>query len=266
MNRHNELQRVAGEARRIAELAGNLLRKRFREPHDVSFKGAVDLVTEVDLASEALIRDELSRSFPGELMLGEEGGGAAPDAPRVWVVDPLDGTTNYAHGLPIFSVSIALVENGQPCVGAVCQPILHETFVAFKGGGAFLNGSPIKVSDRERLDRSLAVTGFPYDIANTIDRVLPRLRSMLQASRGVRRLGSAAMDLCYTAAGIFDCFWEINLKPWDIAAGILLVQEAGGTVTDWSGSSPLALDRGELLATNGRLHPVVMELLSRPPS
>ncbi|MBF0501507.1 MAG: inositol monophosphatase [Candidatus Riflebacteria bacterium] len=263
MQLSNKWRREAAEAGRIAEKAGKLLLERFRGKHEVAFKGVVDLVTEVDLASEALIRDELAKSFPGEMMLGEEGGGARIDVPRVWVVDPLDGTTNYAHGLPIFSVSIALVENGRPCAGAVHQPILRETFTAADGGGAFLNGVPIKVSGRERLDRSLVVTGFPYDIADTVDRILPPLRSMLQASRGVRRLGSAAMDLCYTAAGIFDCFWEVNLKPWDIAAGILLVQEAGGMVSDWSGISPLALDKCELLATNGHLHQIVLKMLSQ---
>ena len=255
-------EREMETASRVARLAGELLREKFGTTHAVSFKGAVDLVTEADLAAETLIREELGKSFPGDPMLGEEGGGGHCAQDRIWVVDPLDGTTNYAHGLPLFSVSIALCEQGKPCAGAVYQPMLDELFHARRGGGAWRNGRRIAVSGRSRLDRSLAVTGFPYDIQASVGRVLRPLEQMLKAARGVRRLGSAAMDLCYVAAGIFDLFWEINLKPWDVAAGWLLVEEAGGVVTDFSGR-PHHLERAELLACTPELQGPVIEILRK---
>ena len=250
-------------AAEVARGAGRLLREKFRDTHAVSFKGAVDLVTEADLAAEAFVREELARAFPGDPVLGEEGGGGHCCQERIWVVDPLDGTTNYAHGLPLFSVSIALCERGNPCAGAVYQPMLDELFQARRGGGAWRNGRRIAVSGRSRLDRSLVVTGFPYDIQSSVGRVLRPLEQMLKAARGVRRLGSAAMDLCYVAAGIFDLFWEINLKPWDVAAGWLLVEEAGGVVTDYSGR-PHHLERAELLACTPELQGTAIEILHRP--
>lgn len=253
-------QRELEAAASIARQAGRLLREKFRHTHAVAFKGAVDLVTEADLAAEALIREELGKVFPGDPVLGEEGGGGNCNQDRIWIVDPLDGTTNYAHRLPLFSVSIALCEKGKPCAGVVYQPMLDELFQARRGGGAWCNDRPLAVSGRTRLDRALVVTGFPYDIQSSVGRVLGPLEQMLKAARGVRRLGSAAMDLCYVAAGIFDLFWEINLKSWDVAAGWLLVEEAGGLVTDYSGR-PHHLERAELLACTPELQATVIDLL-----
>ncbi len=253
--------REAAAAARIAEMAGALLKSRFATAMNVDFKGATDLVTEMDLASEALIRDELARAFPGDALFGEEAGGTDWHRGRVWVFDPLDGTTNFAHGLPIFSVSIALCLDGHPVAGVVHQPIAGETFVAWAGGGAWGNGARLRVSAQTDLQKALVVTGFPYVIADQIDEVLARLRRMILATQGVRRLGSAAMDLCAVAMGRFDVFWETSLQPWDVAAGLLLVEEAGGRVTDFAGA-PMPLDRGQLLATNGRLHEPVIGLLA----
>ncbi len=251
----------AAVAARIAAMAGALLKGRFATAMQVDFKGATDLVTEMDLASERLIRDELARAFPADALFGEETGGADWRQGRVWVFDPLDGTTNFAHGLPIFSVSIALCLDGRPVAGAVHQPIAGETFVAWTNGGAWLNGAPIRVSAQDDLHKALVVTGFPYRIGDQIDEVLARLRRMILATQGVRRLGSAALDLCAVAMGRFDVFWETSLQPWDVAAGRLLVEEAGGRVTDFAGQ-PMPLDRGQLLATNGRLHEAVLAMLA----
>lgn len=251
----------------MARLAGAVLRERFRKTHQISFKGRVDLVTEADLASEQLIRAELAKVFPTDAMLGEEAGGASiSQAGRVWVVDPLDGTTNYAHGLPIFSVSIALCEEGIPRAGAVFNPISDELFSACEQGGARRHQgtetTAIQVTDHARLEESLLVTGFPYRIRDCVDEILQPLREMMVASRGVRRLGSASLDLAYVAAGIFDVFWEISLKPWDIAAGAVILREAGGTITDYQGGA-LRLDGEELLATNGLLHDEAISFLKR---
>ncbi len=254
-------QKEADTAARIARQAGDLLKSRFATAMQIDHKGTTDLVTEMDLASEKLIRDELARAFPDDLLFGEEAGGADYRQGRVWVFDPLDGTTNFAHGLPIFSVSIALCEDGRPRAGAVHQPMTGETFTAAAGGGACRNGEPIRVSPQTDLQQALVVTGFPYVVGPGIEGMLTRLRRLILATQGVRRLGSAAMDLCYVAMGRFDVFWETDLKPWDVAAGALLVAEAGGLVTDFAGA-PMPLDRGQILASNGRLHAAVQGLLA----
>lgn len=245
----------------IARKAGALLLQGFRKVHRIDHKGATDLVTEMDLASEALIRREIAKLFPGDAFHGEEGGGGEIGKGRVWIADPLDGTTNYAHGLGIFSVSIALCENGEPRAGAVFQPVSQELFHARSGGGAFRNGLPIRVSPQKKMGQSLVVTGFPYVIEGCMTATLKRLRGMMRASQGVRRLGSAAMDLCYLSSGIFEVFWETDLKPWDIAAGVVILREAGGKATDFSGN-PLRLDGMEILATNGVLHLPAMKALA----
>ncbi|NLI75080.1 MAG: inositol monophosphatase [Candidatus Riflebacteria bacterium] len=254
-------QKEADTAARLARQAGDLLKSRFATAMQIDHKGTTDLVTEMDLASERLIRDELARAFPGDLQFGEEAGGADFRRGRVWVFDPLDGTTNFAHGLPIFSVSIALCEDGRPRAGAVHQPMTGETFTARAGGGAFRNGEPIRVSAQTDLQQALVVTGFPYVPGPVIEEMMARLRRLILATQGVRRLGSAAMDLCYVAMGRFDAFWETSLKPWDVAAGALLVEEAGGRVTDFAGS-PMPIDRGQILASNGHLHTAVQALLA----
>jgi len=246
-------------------LAGRLIRHHFDGASRIDFKGTTDLVTETDLASEALIRDELARQFPGELFMGEESGGAAFDSGRVWIADPLDGTTNFAHRIPHFSVSIACCEHGEPVAGAVYQPINDDLFYGWKGGGAWRNGRRIYVSAQDDLIHALAVTGFPYDPSGCLDALMARVRSVIPKTQGLRRFGSAAMDLCYTAAGLFDLYWETTLKPWDVAAGFLLVREAGGIVTDFSGR-PAPLNGGEMLASNGILHDRARKLLEVPPN
>ncbi|MBF0546605.1 MAG: inositol monophosphatase [Candidatus Riflebacteria bacterium] len=244
----------------VAKNAGQILLERFRKKHNITFKGPVDLVTEADLASEKFIRKEIEKNFPADSMHGEESGGSDFSKGRVWVFDPLDGTTNFAHGLPIFAVSIALCIDGMSKVGVVYQPLLKECFSATEKGGAFLNGEPISVSHRAKISEALAVTGFPYNTASCINGIMPELRKMIIQTRGVRRLGSAAMDLCYVAAGYFDIFWEIDLKPWDVAAGALIASEAGGKVSDYSGE-PHSIDRKEILATNSYLHEEVVKIL-----
>lgn len=252
---------------RIARLAGAILRERFCQTHQISLKGKVDLVTEADLASEALIREELSREFPQDAVLGEEAGGASSSqAGRVWIFDPLDGTTNYAHRLPIFSVSIALCVDGVPRAGAVYNPVSDELFSAAERGGARRcqrgTENPLQVTSHDRLEESLLVTGFPYRIRECVDDILAPLREMMLRSRGVRRLGSASLDLAYVAGGIFDAFWEIGLKPWDIAAGTIILREAGGVITDYAGGA-LRLDGEEMVASNGRLHADLVAILRR---
>jgi len=248
-------------AGRVALRAGALLRTNFLGTSTIEFKGATDLVTESDYASERLIREELSRMFPDEPFMGEEGGGAPHDAERVWIADPLDGTTNFAHRLPHFAVSIGYCEHGEPVAGAVYQPVTDDLFYGWKGGGAWRNGKRIHVSTQTELGRALAVTGFPYDPSGALDAIVARVKSVMPRTQGLRRLGSASMDLCYTAAGLFDFFWETTLKPWDVAAGFLLVREAGGTITNFSGG-PAPLNGGEMLASNGNLHDQALRIIT----
>lgn len=207
--------------------ASLVLRERFGKRHDIKKKGGIDLVTEADLASEKVILKVIRAAFPDHNILAEESGGSrAPEGP-LWIVDPLDGTTNFAHHLPLFSVSIAFSLDGCTRFGLVANPITGEVFSARKGAGAFLNGSPIHVSAGDKVSESLLVTGFPYDLADRFEGLLTRFSKVLSASQGVRRLGSAALDLCWVACGRFDGFWEENLKPWDTAAGALIACEAG---------------------------------------
>lgn len=244
----------------IAREAGILLRTRFLSDIAVSHKGAVDLVTEMDLASENLIRKRIESVFPADGFLGEEKGGKDWKTGRAWVVDPLDGTTNYAHGIPQFCVSVALCLCGEPIVGTVYRPASDEMFSASKGNGAFMNGQPLHVSNESDLNETLAVTGFPYDRRNCIDLLMERLKIILNHVQGVRRFGSAALDLCMVASGRFGIFYETHLNPWDVAAGKLIVDEAGGRVSDFKGNA-MPLDAGELLATNGILHSQAVQLL-----
>lgn len=248
-----------------AEAAGRLLASRFGRIRRVRYKGATDIVTEADGASERLIRALIARAFPADAVLGEEGGGpgdlAAPG--RLWVVDPLDGTVNFAHGYPVFSVSIALVEDGRPLVGVVHDPTRGETFAAARGGGARLDGRRIRVSPRSRLIESLLSTGFSYQRGRALDLSLRRFARFHHTTRAVRRPGSAAIDLAYVAAGRFDGFWETGLKPWDVAAGWLIVEEAGGRVTDYAGK-PYRLGQPDILASNRRLHGAMARTVRRP--
>ncbi len=245
-----------------AREAGALLRGRIDDRHTVQYKGEINLVTEVDHLSEALIVERIRGSFPDHGILSEESPEMVNGSGYRWIIDPLDGTTNYAHGYPAFCVSIALEAQGKIRLGAVYNPMLDELFIAEKGTGAFLNGRSLKVSQTAELSRSLLATGFPYDIREDRNNNINYFESMLLNTQAVRRAGSAALDLAYLAAGRFDGFWELKLLPWDIAAGWLLVEEAGGIVTDLH-STPFDLHSPHILASNGLIHAEMSRLLAR---
>ena len=236
-----------------------MLRAAFGTEHSITYKGEVDLLTEIDEQAERLIREELLETFPTYGMLAEEGGGLTGEEDVRWIVDPLDGTTNYAHQLPIFCVSIALERSGEVILGVVHDPMGEETFIAERGRGATLNGGPIKVSDTDELIRALIATGFPYDRAE-MPEALELFGRFAATTQGMRRLGSAALDLCYVASGRIDGYYERGIWPWDLAAGSVIVEEAGGNLTNYRGDV-LDLDGREIVASNGRLHPSIMRLM-----
>lgn len=242
----------------LARGAGEILKSGLGERLRVDHKGAIDLVTEMDRRAESFLVSAVRERFPGHRILVEEQGALPGDEDRFWVIDPLDGTVNYAHGVPIYSVSIAYLRSGELELGLVFDPSRDECFRARRGGGAWLNGQPIAVSDRSDLDQSLLVTGFPYDIREHPNNNLDAFAHFALRTRGVRRLGSAAMDMCYVAAGRFDGFWEIRLNAWDVAAGTLIVREAGGTVTDLQGQPDVLGPTRSILAANPRLHPQIL--------
>jgi myo-inositol-1(or 4)-monophosphatase len=234
---------------------------RFGAGVRIDKKGIIDLVTEVDIAVEQMLRALIAERFPDHDVLAEELGTAGDThASHRWVFDPLDGTTNYAHGLPIFCASLALEIDGEPMVGAVYDPNRRELFTAERGGGARMNGSSLRVSQASSLIDSMLVTGFPYNIHQTLDQVLGLFREFVGRARAVRRLGSAAIDLCWVAAGRMDGFWEERLHPWDTMAGGLIVREAGGMVTGIEGE-PWDPHAGHVLATNGQIHPEMVEVI-----
>jgi myo-inositol-1(or 4)-monophosphatase len=245
-----------------AREAGALLSGYLASPPPVETKGqVVNLVTEADRASETLLVERLGALLPRASILAEEGSGVDRGPGLRWIVDPLDGTTNFAHGYPVFCVSIALEEEGDRVLAVIFDPTRDEMFTAVRGDGAFRNGERLAVTGTGHLDEALLVTGFPYDVwTNPRDNVLQFTR-FLKTSRAVRRDGSAALNLAYLAAGRFDGFWEEGLAPWDIAAGTLLVEEAGGRVSDYRGG-PMRLDGGNLVATNGVLHTAVVAHLA----
>ncbi len=246
----------------IARDAGALLLEFDGRPLDIRMKGDIDLVTRADAASEALILGALRDRFPEHGILAEESGASGGvSAGRRWVVDPLDGTTNFAHGIPIWSVSIAVVdEAGVPEAGVVFDPTRGECFSAARGGGAFLDGEAIRISNADDLGSALLVTGFPYDIRTTDVDNLDHFARFMKRCRAVRRLGSAAIDLAWVAAGRFDAFWELKLHPWDVAAGFLLVEEAGGRVVRFDGDA-CDIWSDEILAGPEALLPAMSEVL-----
>ena len=239
--------------------AGEGLRAGFGTEHAIIYKGEVDLLTEVDEEAERMIREELLGTFPSYGILAEEGGELAGEDDARWIVDPLDGTTNYAHRLPIFCVSIALERAGEVVLGVVHDPMYKETFVAEQGRGATLNSEPIKVSDTDELIRALIATGFPYD-RTEMPGALELFGRFAATTQGMRRLGSAALDLCYVASGRIDGYYERGIWPWDLAAGSVILEEAGGKLTNYRGGE-LDLDGREIVASNGRLHPSIMRLM-----
>jgi myo-inositol-1(or 4)-monophosphatase len=241
--------------------AGQLLRERVDSIKEVRHKSVADIVTDVDVLSEQLIRRTILEAFPTHSILGEEGGNREGSDPTYrWIVDPLDGTTNYAHGFPFFCVSIALEANGRTEVGVVYAPYLNELFVASRGGGATLNDQPIRVSRVDNLPGALLATGFPYS-RERFHRALRTFEVLSLRAQAVRRAGSAALDLCYVACGRFDAYWEHVISAWDVAAGTLIVAEAGGRVTA-SDCSPFQLEAGDVLASNGLVHDSVVEALA----
>ncbi len=245
----------------LARQAGELLRAGLGSVDVVGHKGAIDLVTEFDLRSERLLVNGLRGSFPEDPILAEEGGGAA--GTNRWFVDPLDGTTNFARGLPHFSVSIAYAEEGAVRLGVVYDPMRDELFEAQEGAGARLNGRTLRVSSTADLADGLLATGFPYDIRTQPETNLDHFARFALRSLGVRRLGSAALDLAYVACGRFDGYWELRLSPWDWAAGLLLVREAGGRVTRIDGGSDVFRPPTSIVASNGRIHGAMLEELGR---
>jgi myo-inositol-1(or 4)-monophosphatase len=249
----------------LAVAAGAILREGYGRAHTPERKGRIDLVTEYDRRSERLVLDGIRRRFPGHAILAEESGahagGPAEGAGGVrWVVDPLDGTTNFTHNYPFFCVSIGAESGGRLAAGAVYDPVREELFAAAAGHGATLNGRPIRVSDVARVEDALLVTGFPYDVRERPERSLPAFAAFLVRAQAIRRDGSAALNLCYLACGRFDGFWESSLSPWDMAAGTLLVSEAGGRVTRYGGGE-FRLDGREILASNGRIHEEMQTVL-----
>lgn len=245
-------------ARNIAEQAGELIKSRWGSELKVEHKGIVDLVSEVDLAAEALILKLLHEARSEDAILAEEDTGEdlekkesllCRDSGRVWCIDPLDGTTNFSHGLPHFCVSIALLNDGEPQVGVIHDPIRFWTFYASKGHGAWLNGKRLQVNEPRTLEKALIATGFPYDRHTSDHDNLNQTKVILKRCQGLRRAGSAALDLAYVAAGWLDAYWEYKLKPWDIAAGTLILQEAGGIISDINGSNDW-LNNGSLVSAS----------------
>ena len=247
-------------AQQLAQQAGTLLAENLSGDFAVSKKGAINLVTEMDLRAEKLILQGIHSRFPNDAILSEEEGKREGDAGRRWIIDPLDGTTNYAHGYRLFCVSIAFELDGEVVLGVVHDPMADETFKARKGQGAFLNGVPMRVSEQDSLMDSLLCTGFPYEM-DAIREGLELFSRVLLQSRAVRRDGSAALDLCFVAAGRFEGFWEKGLNSWDVAAGQLIVSQAGGRVTDFQ-DGPIQLEGRQIVATNGGIHQALLEAIS----
>lgn len=246
----------------LAREAGGILRARLHDRHTVQYKGEINLVTEVDRLSERLITDRITRAFPGHGILSEESPEVITGSDFRWIIDPLDGTTNYAHGLPIFGVSIALEVEGAVRLGVVYSPMTEDLFAAEKGKGAFRNGLRIEVSKTADLSQGLLATGFPYDLREDRNNNINYHRVMTMNAQAIRRLGSAALDLAYVAAGYFDGFWELRIMPWDAAAGWLLVTEAGGSVTDLEGGA-YHLRSPHVLVSNGLIHEQMRQLLAK---
>ncbi len=247
----------------VSKQAGEIIRGGYRKDFGIEFKtNKSDLVTEIDKRSEKLIMDFIKKEFPTHGILSEESGSFSKDAEYIWVIDPLDGTTNFAHGLPIFSVSIGVVRNGETIAGVVYDVMRDIIYSAEKGSGAFEGENKMHVSSNGDLEQSLLVTGFPYDIKSNPSHVIERFNAFLFEARAVRRLGSAALDFCYVASGIFDGFWEVVLNPWDIAAGKLIVEEAGGKVTNFNGKE-IDIFSKQILATNGIVHEKMERILQR---
>jgi myo-inositol-1(or 4)-monophosphatase len=248
----------------FARAAGAVVREGYGAAHAPERKGRIDLVTAFDRRSEALLLERIAARFPSHAVLAEESGerrGAGAASGVRWMIDPLDGTTNFAHNYPFFAVSVGVEVDGELVAGAVFDPVRGELFAGARGRGATLDGAPLRVSGVSRLEDALLVTGFPYDVREHPARHLGLFEAFLVRAQGLRRDGSAALNLCYLAAGRFDGFWESHLAPWDVAAGVLLVREAGGRVSDLDGG-PFQVEGRRILASNGRLHDAMLEVVA----
>jgi myo-inositol-1(or 4)-monophosphatase len=239
-----------------------LLENRGKVRHISTKSSAIDLVTEIDKESERRIIEIIRSHYPEHSILAEEGGAYDTSSDYTWIIDPLDGTLNFTHDLPIFCVSIGVMHKDILIAGVVFDPNADELYTAERGSGAYVNGERIRVSETTELIRSLLITGFPYDIHTNPDHTIERFIDFLNEAQAIRRLGSAAIDLCYIAAGRGDAFWESNIKPWDIAAGILLIEEAGGTVTNFEGHPATPYSK-KIVASNGALHDKMLEILRK---
>lgn len=252
---------LEGAKAAVAE-AGERIRADFAAPEGIRHKGRIDLVTATDLAVEALLKDRLGALDPAATFLAEETAGKTRLDGPAWIIDPLDGTTNFAHGFPFVCTSVAYFDGREVALGLVNAPILGQCFTAGRGLGAFVNGAPLAVSGVGRLEDALVATGFPYAIRENLDEITADMRAVLAATQGIRRPGSAALDLAFVAAGRFDAFYEIGLNPWDVAAGWLLVTEAGGRVGTYRPDGPYRLGDFRILASNGALHASMLHLLA----
>lgn len=241
-----------------ARQAGDILRQRYGRQHTIGQKGRIDIVTEADHLSEDYLMGQIQTAYPGHTVITEERGAIAGQEDACWYIDPLDGTINFAHGVPIFSVSIAFAAAGELVLGVVYDPMRDECFQAERGKGAWLNGEPLHVSQASVLLHSLLVTGFPYD-RETMEHNLQNFVHLVRQTQGVRRLGSAALDLCYVAAGRFDGYWEMSLQPYDLAAGALIAREAGARVTDMHGGETLFRPPCSIVAANPALHEMLLQ-------
>jgi myo-inositol-1(or 4)-monophosphatase len=255
-----DIERILTIGINAAYNGGRVLRSFLGKIKDPDHKGAIDLVTEADLGSEKVIIETIRKAFPDHAILAEESGGSGDNSKSRWIIDPLDGTTNYTHQLGLFSVSIAFESAGKIAAGIVLNPVSGELFTAVEGQGAWLNGRPIQISGTLKVSDSLLVTGFPYNFKEIFHDVMFRFANCQGASQGVRRLGSASLDLCFLSCGRFDGYWEQNLKPWDTAAGSLIARESGAVITDFSNRA-YSIYGKEILATNGWVHEEMLGLL-----
>jgi len=245
-----------------ARIAGSIIREGFGSRIEIEYKTNIsNLVTNIDLKAEEAIINYILNNFPTHSILSEESGKSLKDEEFLWVVDPLDGTTNFAHGLPIFSVSIGLMNRGEIIAGVIYDVMRNVLYTAELNKGAFANGRKLSVNENDDIRKSLLVTGFPYNVDENPDNVIEKFSKVIKSSRAVRRLGSAAIDMCYVAEGVFDGFWEVSLNPWDMCAGVLLIEEAGGRVTDEYGSR-IDIFEKQIVATNGKIHNSLLNLLS----
>lgn len=258
----SQLDHIITVAAQAALASGAIIKNLYGKPHHIRHKGEIDLVTEADIASEKATLEIISKEFPEHSILAEESKATYTENPQgpTWIIDPLDGTTNFAHSFPYFGVSIAFALDGIPQAGVIFCPIQNELFCSIKGKGAWLNGTQIHVTPETILQKSLIGTGFPYDVHGTLEQVTKAMHSVLPKVQDLRRAGAAALDLAYVACGRLDGFWEMNLKPWDTAAGALLVSEAGGKLSNFSGA-PFDPFFPQVIASNGHIHQQLVTLL-----